>query len=71
MTEKYVDPAHRLPDEDYAAVVRRAQECRAEDGGDESLDLPADLLALAAQDPDPSLFPDADGDGIPDHLEGI
>lgn len=67
MTEQpYVEPSHRLPDGDWGQVVKRAREIREQDAMEGALEPDADLLALAAQDPDPSLFPDADGDGIPD-----
>lgn len=65
--EPYVSPGHRLTDEEYGAVVRRAREIRAEQ--DPLPEPDPDLVALAAQDPDPALFPDADGDGIPDDQE--
>lgn len=71
MTEQpYVDPHHRVPDDQWGDIVKWAREIRDMDGEPGPEAVPADLLDLAAGDPDPSLFPDADGDGIPDHLEG-
>lgn len=68
MTEQpYVDPHHRLPDADWGQVRRAAavnREAYLAEHGEPEPD--PDLVALAAGDPDLSLFPDADGDGIPD-----
>ena len=58
--QPYVDPAHRLPDEDWARVRRGAavnREAYLAEHGEPVPD--PDLEALAAGDPDPSLFPDA------------
>lgn len=58
--EPYVDPAHRLPDEEFGAVMRRAAVIRGEYLAEQpEPEPPADLLELAAREPDPSLFPDA------------